>query len=375
MAKKAARGANTMIAAVLVEPRKIELREFQIPQIDDDSGLAKIEITGVCGADWPIYNGDLKHLFPPPLIPGHEIVARIAKIGKNAAKRWSVKEGDRIVMEEYAPCGRCEYCLSGRYYMCGGMTMEKMYGFTSLKVGTGLWGGYAEYVFLDPQALIHRLADSVPTEIAPFYVPLANGIRWTQIEGGVGIGSTVLIQGPGGQGLACVIASKEAGAANIIITGRGRDAKRLALAQELGAHHTIDVDATQDVVKRVSELTGGRMAEAVINVTSYFPGAMQQAVELAALGGTIVVAGEAHGPAKGFEPDLLFLKELKIKGVRGRTGREMKKAIKILESGKYPLHKIATHHFNLNEVEMAIKTVGGQGAKDSIHVSVLPMLG
>ena len=142
------------IAAVLLEPRKIELREFALPEVDADSGIAKVEITGVCGADWPIYTGALAAYAKTPLIPGHEIVARITKLGARAAKRWNVKEGDRIVMEEYAPCGRCEYCLSGRYYICNGMKMEKMYGFTSLNVAPGLWGGYSEYVYLDPQALI-----------------------------------------------------------------------------------------------------------------------------------------------------------------------------------------------------------------------------
>jgi hypothetical protein len=86
------------------------------------------------------------------------------------------------------------------------------------------------------------------------------------------------------------------------------------------------------VAEQVAALTGGRMADAVINVTAFAPGALQQAVELAKLGGTIVVAGEAHAPAAGFEPDLLFLKELTIKGVRGRTAREMKKAISLLEA-------------------------------------------
>jgi threonine dehydrogenase-like Zn-dependent dehydrogenase len=363
------------LAAVLVAPRKIELREFPLPEIDEDSGIAKVEITGVCGADWPIYTGALAHYAPPPLIPGHEIVARIAKIGARAARRWGVKEGDRIVMEEYAPCGRCEYCLSGRYYICNGMKMEKMYGFTSLSVAPGLWGGYAEYVYLDPQALLHKLSDHVPLEVAPFYVPLSNGIRWAHVEGGVGIGSTVVIQGPGGQGLACVIASREAGAANIIVTGRGRDGPRLALAREFGAHHTIDIDAAGDAVQEVARLTGNRMADVVINVTAGAPGALKQAVELATMGGTIVVAGEAHGFATEFDPDQIFLKELTIKGVRGRTAREMKLAIKLLEGGKYPLEKLATHHFTLDQVEQAIQTVGGEGDPNAIHVSVLPRVG
>jgi threonine dehydrogenase-like Zn-dependent dehydrogenase len=363
-----------MTAAVLLAPRKIELREFPLPEIDENSGIAKIEITGVCGADYPIYTGALAQFAPPPLIPGHEIVAHIDRIGAQAARRWGVKEGDRIVMEEYAPCGRCEFCLSGRYYICNGMKMEKMYGFTSLDVAPGLWGGYSEYVYLDRQALIHKIANSVPRNVAPFFVPLANGIRWAHLEGGVGIGSTVVIQGPGGQGLACVIASKEAGAANIIITGRGRDAARLALAREFGAHHTVNVDEVGDVVQRVSELTDGKFADAVINVTAKAPGAMQQAMMLAKMGGTIVVAGEAHANAPDFQPDLIFMKELTIKGVRGRTASEMKKAIRLLESGKYPLEKLATHHYTLDDVETAIRTVGGEGAAGAIHVSVLPDL-
>jgi len=366
--------SDKTIAAVLVAPRKIELREFPLPEIDADSGIAKVEITGVCGADWPIYTGALAFYAPPPLIPGHEIVARVAKIGARAAKRWGVKEGDRIVMEEYAPCGRCEYCLSGRYYICNGMKMEKMYGFTPLSVAPGLWGGYAEYFYLDPQALLHKISDSVPTAVAPFYVPLSNGIRWAHVEGGIGIGGSVVVQGPGGQGLASVIAATEAGAALIIVTGRAQDGARLALAREFGAHHTIDVDA-EDPVARVAELTAGRMVDAVINVTAGAPGALKEAVALATMGGTIVVAGEAHGFATGFDPDQIFLKELTIKGVRGRTARDMKRAIRLLEQGKYPLEKLATHHFTLDKVEDAIRTVGGEGARGAIHVSVLPNLG
>jgi threonine dehydrogenase-like Zn-dependent dehydrogenase len=61
--------------------------------------------------------------------------------------------------------------------------------------------------------------------------------------------------------------------------------------------------------------------------------------------------------------------------VRGRTAREMKKAISLLEANKYPLEKLATHHFTLDQVEAAIKTVGGEGAPGSIHVSVLPRVG
>ena len=121
-----------------------------------------------------------------------------------------------------------------------------------------------------------------------------------QGEGQIGIGDTVVILGPGQLGLSCVVAAKEAGAACIIVTGRERDARRMELARELGSDHTIDIDNEDDVVQRVSDLTQGRMADAVINVTSSSPTAIQQAVELVRIRGIIVMAGGALKPAEGF---------------------------------------------------------------------------
>jgi threonine dehydrogenase-like Zn-dependent dehydrogenase len=358
-------------AAVTVGPRKVEMREIPVPETNEDTGLVRIELTGVCGVDWPAFNGSRPDRFVVPFIQGHEIVGRIERIGAKAAKRWNVQDGDRVVLEEYAPCGHCEYCLAGRYYLCGGTMMEKMYGFTSLNVGTGLWGGFSEVVYLDPQALIHKISDSVPAEVAPLYLAISNGIRWVQGEGEIGIGDTVVILGPGQLGLSCVVAAKEAGAACIIITGRERDAARLAIARELGAHHTIDIDNEDDVVGRVRELTGGRMADAAINVTSSSPAAVQQAVELVKIRGVIVMAGGALKPAEGVMPDMLITKEITIKGVRGRRAAELKKALRLIESGKYPLHKLSTHKFSIEETEKALLTIGGEGERDAIHISVV----
>jgi 2-desacetyl-2-hydroxyethyl bacteriochlorophyllide A dehydrogenase len=358
-------------AAVVTAPRKIEMRELPVPEIDEDSGLIHIELTGVCGVDWPAFTGARPDRFKMPLILGHEIVGRIERIGAKAAKRWNVKEGDRIVLEEYAPCGHCEYCLSGHYYMCGGMAMEKMYGFTSLDVAPGLWGGFSEFVYLDPQALVHKISDDVPPEVAPLYLAISNGIRWVQTEGRIGIGDTVVILGPGQLGLSCTVAAKEAGARCIIVTGRANDARRMEIARALGAHHTIDIDNEDDVVGRVHDLTEGRMADAVINVTSSSPAAAQQALELVKIHGIIVMAGGALKPAEGFYPDLLIRKEVTMKGVRGRTAPDLKKALRIIESGKYPLQTLSTHKFSIEETENALLTIGGEGERGAIHISVV----
>jgi threonine dehydrogenase-like Zn-dependent dehydrogenase len=360
-------------AALLVAPRKIELREFAIPDIGEDEGLLRVEATGVCGVDWPAYTGRRLDRFKPPIILGHEIVGRIVKLGRRAAQRWNLQEGDRVAMEEYAPCGRCEYCKSGHYYLCGGMHMEKMYGFTSLDVAPGLWGGFSEYVYLDPNALLHKISDAVPTAIAPLYIALSNGIRWVQSEAGIGIGDTVVILGPGQLGLACTIAAKEAGAGRIIVTGRAGDTAKLAVARELGAHHTIDID-NENAVEKVRELTGGKLADAVVNVASFAPGAAQQAIELVKMRGTVIIAGGAGAAAEGFQPDLMVRKEVIMRGVRGRMGKDIEKSIRLLESGKYPLARLATHKFSIEETERALLTIGGQGEKGAIHVSVVPDL-
>lgn len=357
-------------AAVLTGPRSIDLREMAVPEIRDDNAVLRVEVTGVCGVDWPAYTQTRPDRFPVPIILGHEIVGRIERIGQEAAQKWGVKEGDRVAMEEYAPCGRCSYCSSGHYYLCGGMRMAIMYGFTSMNVAPGLWGGFSQYVYLDPNSRLHKLADAVPTRIAPLYIPISNGIRWVQREGGIGIDDTIVILGPGQLGLACVIAAKEAGAGCIIITGRSADANRLAVAKQLGAHHIINVDE-EDPVERVSAITGGRMADGVINVAAGAPRIAQQAMELAKIRGTIVMAGGAGRPAEGFFSDLLSRKELTMKGVRGRGEADLKKAIRLVESNRHPLHLLATHKFALEETDLALRTIGGEGAANPIHVSVV----
>lgn len=168
-----------------------------------------------------------------------------------------------------------------------------------------------------------------------------------------------------------MIAAREAGAACIIVTGRGKDRARLEMARQLGAHYTIDVDEEPDVSDAVYDITRGRMADAVINVTSHFPGAMQQAVEIAKIRGTVVMAGSAVAPTSGFQSDLLFRKEVAIKGVRGRMGRDIEKSIALIESNRYPLHLLSTHKYPLEKAEEALKAVGGEGPDDVVHVSVV----
>jgi threonine dehydrogenase-like Zn-dependent dehydrogenase len=122
----------------------------------------------------------------------------------------------------------------------------------------------------------------------------------------------------------------------------------------------------------VKEITGGRMAGTVVNVTSGAKKALAMSLDLAGIRATIVAAGTAHGAIEDFMADKIMYKELTIKGVRGRYKKALLPAISIIESGKYPLEKLSTHTFPIEQTEEAIKTVGGIGAPDALHVSVIP---
>ncbi len=85
------------LAAVAVDKCKTELREFPIPDLSPDAGLLRVATTGMCGADWPMYQNEK----PGPRILGHEIVGTIEKLGALAGNRWGVRVGDLVALEEY----------------------------------------------------------------------------------------------------------------------------------------------------------------------------------------------------------------------------------------------------------------------------------
>jgi threonine dehydrogenase-like Zn-dependent dehydrogenase len=109
------------------------------------------------------------------------------------------------------------------------------------------------------------------------------------MAGNLSIGETVVIQGPGQQGLAAVIVAREAGAGKIIITGMTRDRSRFKLAETFGADAAIDVEK-MDPVEAVEELTHGKMADLVMDVTGN-PKAAVTAVDLAKKKGTVIFPG------------------------------------------------------------------------------------
>jgi threonine dehydrogenase-like Zn-dependent dehydrogenase len=363
--------ADTVSAAVLVEPRRIEVEEFPIPRVGHDDALLRVEGTGICGSDWAPYAVSFRAM--PPMILGHEVVGRIEAIGADAARAWGIAEGDRIVVEEAMPCGRCRLCRGGLYAMCDGLhgTPGRRYGMVPAAEPPHLWGGYGTLMYLHPGSVVHRMDPSLPVELAPLYIPISNGVAWIQGQG-AGIGSTVLIQGPGQHGLGCVVGAREAGVTDIIVAGTGRDRHRLEVARRLGATHTVDVDEG-DLVEQVREITNGQMCDLVVDVTSAAPAAAEVALDLARVAGTIVLAGfKEFKPLTNFLSDKIVMNALTVRGAWSHDQAAVAAAIKIIESGRHPLEDLCTHTFPLAEVDAALETLGGERGDPGIHITIVP---
>lgn len=362
---------ETSPAAVMVANRKLEMQDFPIPEIGSDDALLQVECVGVCGSDWGFYQGEGERIGARfPFILGHENIGIIHKVGRQASQRWKLREGDRVAVEEPIPCGRCRYCLGGRYLRCD---ENRRYGsHIPTSVPPRLWGGCSHYMYLHPNSMIYKVSAGVSASEASFYLPLANGIRWVQQIAGAGSGDTVVIQGPGQQGLGCVIGAKEAGVSCIIVSGLKKDSRRLEAARALGADFTVCVEE-EDLISRVTEITDGRMADLVVDVSHHATEPVVMALQLVKkCSGRIILAGAKHRTVPNFPADEILYREITITGVRGHDFRSIEPALRIIASRKYPLQLLGTHQFRLQETEEAVLTVGGEGRPEAIHVTVLP---
>jgi threonine dehydrogenase-like Zn-dependent dehydrogenase len=308
---------------------------------------------------------------------GHENVGVIARAGRKFTERKGFREGDRVFVEHYVGCFRCEWCHRGEYRHCEATDWRtnpdaRRYGYTTSDHPYHLWGGFAQYLYLPWNAVLHKVPDTVSAELAGVVTPMSNGIEWALHDGGVGYHSTVLIQGPGQQGLSQTVACKQAGAALIIVTGTSRDAARLELAKTLGADEVIDVQR-EDPLARISEITGGTGVDVVLDCTAG-AGTAPVLLGIDALkrrAGTLLVQGELAA-FPDFPIKKLTEKAITVKSARGHSYRACELALAQLASRRFPLDLLTTHRYGLADVDRAIRSVGGEYGEDVVHVSLFP---
>jgi threonine dehydrogenase-like Zn-dependent dehydrogenase len=356
------------LASVVVGLGQSEVREIEVPEVGPEGGWMRVQATGVCGSDVGAY---LKRTAPERVL-GHEVVGVVHELGEEAQHRWGLKPGDRIMIEEYIPCGHCKLCRSGDARLCsetdtfaGGAGVIR-FGSTGLDVAPGLWGGYSQYMYLHPNTMWHRVPESIPSHEVPLALPLSNGYEWAYREGGAAPGKAVVVIGPGQQGLGAVVAAKEAGASLVVVAGLTKDKDRLEMAKRLGADRVVDVEQ-ESLVDSVRDVTGGDMADTVVDVAAGNEQTLSAGIDCLHMRGTLVCAvGE---PSPTLNMGAMRARMLTVKGVRGHSYRAVDWAIDYLANGRLPYREITAPALPLSEVDQAIRRTG---TSDVIHVSVDP---
>lgn len=341
-------------AVVFTGDGRHDIREFPVPEPPDGGALLRVEAVGLCGSDLAQHAG--VHLIPGtsafPVVPGHETVGRVWKLGRGAD--LGVREGDRVAVDEV---------LSAEPPLA-------VYGYTMpVDDGVGLFGGYGEYMVVLPGTRLHRLPETAPAAELTVFEPLSNAVNWVEIAG-VGPGQTVVIEGPGHQGLAVLEAVLAAGADDVVVTGTSDDALRLDAARAIGAREVVDVDAI-DPIERVRELTNGRMADVVMDISPAVA-TVPLAIDLVGFRGTVLLAGLKHfAPVDGIVSDKIVLQGLRVLGGSGYTPRSMAKAVELITTGSVDVGHLRGEVFGLEAIDEALQLLArALPGRDAVRVSL-----
>jgi L-iditol 2-dehydrogenase len=259
--------------AMLIEPGRLELRDFSPPHPGPGAILIEIKCALSCGTDLKTYRrGHPLWKLPAPF--GHEFSGVVAEVGAGIDQ---FKVGDAVMAAPTAPCGACFFCDRGQENLCP-QAMDRM-----------VMGAYADYLLLPPHIVSRNAFIKPPSlsfEEAALLEPLACVVH-AQEMARPEKHETVLIVGAGPFGLLHMLALKAAGIGSVAIVGRGES--RLKWAAELGADHVIDA-AKSDAQSAAGMLNGGYGPDLVIECTGQVAG-WQDAFARVRRGGRVVFFG------------------------------------------------------------------------------------
>ena len=242
---------ESMLAASLRSPGALVLDERPIPTLGPRDVLLSVEATTLCGTDLRIATGQKTNGVTPGVVLGHEIAARVWRVGSDLTAGVDVPApGTQVGLAPEIACGHCAPCTSGRSNVCANMRL----------FGTGVDGGLADFILIPEEAL--ACITPVAREIAPPHLALAEPLSCclratTRLP--IESDSRVLVLGTGPIGLIhCALAVS--GGARVMACGRQA---RLEPARAIGAELTTSAQG-EDLVREVLTWTDGVGADVVI---------------------------------------------------------------------------------------------------------------
>ena len=323
------------------EDKNVELRDIPQPP-DPKPGDVVVEVRagGVCGSDIHMWRNQQSWAITLPLVLGHEFCGTIAAVGADVD---NFKVGDRVAVETAAQvCGSCAYCHSGDYNQCP----------HRLGYGALIDGSFTQYVSAR-QAILHHIPDNVSFEHASLTEPICVAynalVEKTPV---IRPGDTVVIQGPGPIGMMALFVAKLRGASEIVMLGTKVDKQRLAVAADIGATQTLNIDE-DDPLELVRSLGDGYGADLVVDCSGVSI-ALQSAMELVRPNGIITKIGWGPQPMD-FNLDPLVQKAVTLQGCFSHLYSTWERALALLSSGQIDLTPIIGGVYPLGEWEEAFE--------------------
>lgn len=316
-----------MKAIKLAKPWDVACVEQEKPTPGPGQALIRVIAAGICGSDIAAYRG-VNNLVSYPRVIGHELAGIVESIP--ADNKRGIRVGDRVVVDPYIYCGHCYPCRIGRTNCC-----------TDLKVlGVHVDGGMAEY-FCHPADMLIPVPEGMSWELAAMAEPLTISLHGIH-RGGLKAGETCAIIGAGPIGLVAALVAKAYGAHPILID---LVEKRLEFAKSLGVEYVVN-SGTEDAAARVKEITGGDMAQLVMECSGA-NGAIRSTLDLASYAGRITFTG---WPKKetSLPTDLFTKKELDLRGARTSAG-EFDEALELMAAKRVDMMQILTKTVPMDE--------------------------
>jgi threonine dehydrogenase-like Zn-dependent dehydrogenase len=353
-----------MQAVVCHGPRDYRLEEIAVPTRGPGEALIRVEAVGICASDLKCYHGAAKFWgdenrpawAETMVIPGHEFVGTVVELDEEAARRWGIEVGDRVVSEQIVPCWECRFCKRGQYHMC---QPHDLYGFKRRTPGA-----MASYMVYPREALVHKVSRDVAPQHAAFAEPLSCSLHAVE-RGQITFEDTVVVAGCGPIGLGMIAGARAKNPMHVIALDLAPD--KLELAKKCGADITVNI-ADHDAVSIVRELTDGYGADVYLEGTGH-TSAVPQGLNLLRKLGRYVEYGVFGSDVTVDWSIISDDKELDVLGAH--LGPYCwPAAIKMIESGVLPLDEICSHQLPLTEFQQGLDLVAS--GQESVKVSLIP---
>jgi len=352
-------------------PLEIETLELAPPGPREVT--VRMASVGVCRSDWHVMVGDTRH--PLPVVLGHEGAGVVTEVGPEVD---DLAVGDHVTLNWAPACGTCFYCAIGRPNLCSTYKAAVWEG-TMLDGTTRLARNgqnvfhycglacFADHVVVGRPSCV-RIDPALPLPVAALIgCSVTTGVGAVLNTAGVEPGSSVAVFGAGGVGLSVILGARLAAARQIIAVDPVP--RKLELARQCGATHTVTADAT--CIDKVRELTEDRGADYVFEAVG-MPKVQEQCLEATRPGGTVVLAGLAPmGSRTTFPADLITRQEKSILGCYYGTcdpARDFPCIAHFYLDGKLDLDRLITHSYRLSQINEAFAAMhAGETARGLVR--------